>query len=106
MVAYPGRVNQDTVHYLLLGNVLAHDRLPMENSRGSFANVKASVLNITGSSDVLVTVACSNAMRERIGSEDATYKTIEAGHISIVSSARSQKETWGVIADWLLARDR
>lgn len=105
MVAYPGRVNQDVLHYLVLGNVLARDAVPMAGARASFANVRASVLNISGNDDVIVTVACSQAMREHIASKDATYETIDAGHVSIVSGATSQKRTWGRIADWLLARD-
>jgi polyhydroxyalkanoate synthase len=105
MVAYTGRVNQDVFYYLLMGNVMARDSLPMKDSRGSFTNVHASVLNITGKSDVIVTPRCSQAMRDRLGTNDITFLTIDGGHISVVSGSASQKQSWNEMADWLLARD-
>lgn len=105
MVAYPGRVNQDVVHYLLVDNVLARGTLPMNGARGSVANVKANILNIAGSADIIVTQACSEALRGQTASRDTTFTSIDAGHISIVSSTTSQRQTWGPIVDWLLARD-
>lgn len=105
MVAYPGRVIQDIVHYLMIRNVLPNGSLPMKDAPAGPTDVTANVLNITGRKDVIVTPECSQAMRDRIGSNDKTFTTIDGGHVSIVSGAASQRNSWGAIAEWLLARD-
>ncbi|MDX1804017.1 MAG: alpha/beta fold hydrolase [Alcanivorax sp.] len=105
MVAYPGRVMQDIIRYLWIDNVVAHGQLPMENSQGNLAKVKANVLNVTGANDPIVTDECSQAMEPLISSKDKTFVTIEGGHMGILGSAAAQTQSWGRIADWLIERD-
>ncbi|EKF75401.1 polyhydroxyalkanoate synthase [Alcanivorax hongdengensis A-11-3] len=105
MVAYPGRVMQDIIRYLWIDNVVAHGQLPMENSDGNLARVKANVLNITGANDPIVTDECSQAMAPLISSKDKTFITIDGGHMGILGSAAAQQQSWGRICDWLIERD-
>lgn len=105
MVAYPGGVIQDIVHYLWTDNVVAHGQLPMEGTDGHLDRVTANVLNITGANDPIVTPECSQAMKPLIRSKDKTFLTIDGGHMGILGSAAAQKQSWGRIADWLIERD-
>ena len=105
MVAYPGGVIQDIIHYLWVDNVVARGRLPRPEQEGNLAQVEAAVLNITGAGDPIVTTDCSQAMEELVASRDQTYLTIPGGHMGILGSRQAQSESWGRIADWLEARD-
>jgi len=105
MEAYPGGVVQDFVDYLWVDNVLGQGQLPMANPTGELADIRAPILNISGRNDPIVTPDCSQAMTGFVSSTDVTCETIKGGHVGIVSSAIAQKQTWGRIADWLIARD-
>ena len=105
MVAYPGGVIQDIIHYLWVDNVVARSQLPMPDGGGQLSRVQASILNITGAGDPIVTRDCSHAMDNLVGSRDKTYVTIPGGHMGILGGATAQQESWAMIADWLCQRD-
>ena len=105
MVAYPGGVIQDIIHYLWVDNVVARGQLPMPGGGGQLSRVQASILNITGAGDPIVTRDCSHAMDTLVGSRDKTYVTIPGGHMGILGGATAQQESWAMIADWLCQRD-
>lgn len=105
MVAYPGGVIQDIIHYLWVDNVVARGQLPMPGAVGQLSRVQASILNITGAGDPIVTRDCSHAMDTLVGSRDKTYVTIPGGHMGILGGATAQQESWAMIADWLCQRD-
>lgn len=105
MVAYPGGVIQDIIHYLWIENVVAKGQLPMLNPEGNLNRVTANILNISGANDPIVTPECSQASAPLISSKDKTYLTVEGGHVGILSSAKAQQQSWGKIADWLIERD-
>ncbi|MES1949381.1 polyhydroxyalkanoate synthase [Salinisphaera sp. S4-8] len=44
-------------------------------------------------------------MTRFVATDDVTCRTIKGGHVGIVSSETALAETWGEIADWLIARD-
>lgn len=105
MVAYPGGVIQDIIHYLWADNVVAQGRLPMSNPPGNLARVSANLLNITGATDPIVTPQCSQAMAPLVSSDDKTFITIDGSHVGVLASSASQQQSWGRIADWLIERD-
>lgn len=105
MVAYPGRVVQDFIDYLWIDNVMGHGKLPMREPAADLSDVTASILNITGRHDPIVTTACSQAMLRFVSSSDITCRTIKGGHVGIVSSETAMTDTWPEMADWLIVRD-
>ena len=105
MVAYPGGVVADFIDYLWIDNVLGEGDLPMPDPSADLSDVQAPILNISGRGDPIVTPSCSQAMTRFVASDDVTCRTIKGGHVGIVSSETALAETWGEIADWLIARD-
>lgn len=105
MVAYPGGAMADFIDYLWVENRLAAGRLPMARAEVGLDRVSAPILNITGDRDVIVTPECSQAMQGLVSSSDLTCRTIDGGHVGIVSSESAQRESWQLIADWLIERD-
>ena len=105
MVAYPGGVVADFIDRLWVDNVLGSGRLPVAGEAPTLAAVDVPIYNITGRGDAIVTPACSRAMTRFVASPDITCETVRGGHVGIVSSATARTETWGRIADWLIARD-
>ncbi len=105
MVAYPGAAVADFIDYLWVDNVMADGRLPMADATATLADVRAPILNITGRGDPIVTPECSQAMTRLVSSTDITCRTLPGGHVGIVSSSEAQHQSWGMIADWLIARD-
>lgn len=105
MVAYPGGVIQDIIHYLWVDNVMAEGRLPMRDGDGDLRRVRSALLNITGRGDPIVTTGCSRAMEALIASHDQRYLRIDGGHMGILAGGKAQRQSWRAIADWLAERD-
>jgi polyhydroxyalkanoate synthase len=105
MVAYPGGVIQDIIHYLWVGNVLAENRLPMRDSEATLDRITASILSIVGRNDTIVTAACSERLLEYVSSDDVRFETVPGGHMGILGGSQAAKASWGMIADWLVDRD-
>lgn len=105
MVAYPGGAVADFIDYLWVENRLASGRLPMAEAEVGLDRVGAPILNITGDRDVVVTPECSQAMQGLVSSTDVTCRSIDGGHVGIVSSETAQRDSWRLIADWLIERD-
>ena len=106
MVAYPGGVMQDVVHFLLVDNVLARGRLPMKGSGDlSFANVAVPVLNVTGANDPIVPPEASRRMFEFIAAGDTECLTVPGGHMGVLAGSRSAGQSWERIAQWMEQRE-
>lgn len=105
MVAYPGGAVADFIDYLWVENRLAAGRLPMAEAEVGLDRVSAPILNITGARDVVVTPECSQAMQGLVSSRDITCRTIDGGHVGIVSGETAQRDSWRLLADWLIERD-
>ncbi len=104
MVAYPGGVMQDVIHYLLVDNVLANGRLPMNDEAG-LADVRASIFSITGANDPIVPPEASWRMFDFISSKDVERVTVPGGHMGVLAGSQASKRSWKQMADWLAARD-
>lgn len=105
MVAYPGGIMQDTVHYLWTENCVAHDRLPMAGQH-SFSSVKSNLLFINGRSDTIVVPKCTLPLQKLVSSKDQRFELVSGGHVGIVSGTQTPLESWPLIAEWLAERSQ
>lgn len=105
MVAYPGAVMQDIIHYLWVDNVMAEGRLPMEGDDGNLSRVTVPMLNITSPADMIVTPECSRAMLPLVSSTDVECLSVSGGHMAILGGGKAQQESWPRVAQWLIERD-
>lgn len=105
MVAYPGGVMQDIMHYLWTKNVLAKNQLPMA-SNADFANIKSNILYVNGRNDTIVLPECTEPLQHMVNSKDQESLLVSGGHVGIVSGSKAPLESWPVIADWLAKRSK
>ena len=105
MVAYPGGIMQDVIHFLLVDNVLARGELPVRDADRGLERVGQPVLSITGANDPIVPPEASHRMFDFISSEDVQRVTVPGGHMGVLAGSRGAMESWPVMAEWLAARD-
>ncbi len=104
MVAYPGAVVQDFIHYLWVENVLAHGELPQKDRAHTLKDIQANLLLVVGRQDIIVTRDCSEALLKQVSSTDTSVLEVDGGHMGIVSGSRAPAQSWQQIADWLEQR--
>lgn len=104
MLAYPGGVGQDIIHYLCANNVLANGQLPMAETEGSFKNIVANLLLVCGDNDPIVTRENSLAVLNVAESKDRTVLDVKGGHMGILSGSKAPTEIWPKVVDWLAER--
>lgn len=104
MVAYPGGIIQDIIHYLWVDNIMAHNRLPMRDSDARLSDITAPVLNIVGRNDTIVTPQCSERMFDYIASEDTKFVHVPGGHMGILGGSKAPEASWKLIAEWMSER--
>lgn len=105
MVAYPGGIIQDTIHYLWSENCVAHNRLPMKETH-SFTPVQSNLLFINGRSDTIVVPQCTQPLQQLVSSQDQRFELVSGGHVGIVSGTKAPQESWPLIVEWLAKRSQ
>ncbi len=103
MVAYPGGIIQDTVHYLWTENCVANNRLPMREQH-TLTPVESNILFINGRGDTIVLPKCTQPLQALVSSKDQHFELVSGGHVGIVSGTQAPKESWPLIAEWLAKR--
>jgi polyhydroxyalkanoate synthase len=86
-------------------NRLAQGTLELGGQRVDLARITQPLLNVFATQDHLVPPAASRALQALVGSRDYTALEVDAGHIGLYTSARSQRELPGTLAAWLAARE-
>ena len=105
MVAYPGGVMQDVIHFLLVDNVLARGELPVREAHRGLEQVRQPVLSITGANDPIVPPEASHRMFESVSSQDVQCITVPGGHMGVLAGSRGARESWPAMVEWLAERD-
>jgi len=104
-VAYPGGVIQDIIHYLWVENVMARGELPMRGATAGLDNIRASIFEVIGSNDTIVTPDCARRLLQQVSSTDTHSMEVPGGHMGILGGSQAPSSSWGEIADWLVERD-
>lgn len=104
MEAYPGGVVQDFLQYLWNKNVLAHGKLPMEDTPELINTISADIFTVVGRQDPIVTAECSDRLLEQVQSQSITQVPVDGGHMGILGGSKAPDNSWFKLADWLAER--
>ncbi len=102
MLAYPGRATLQVYQKLVQRNELAAGKIQGPSKLVDLADVRVPVMNVAGTSDVLVPVAVAHHVGELLpNSPDVQLKTAPGGHLGVLTGRSAQTTTWAMIDDFL-----
>lgn len=102
MLAYPGRATLQVYQRLVQRNELADGRIEGPNKSVDLADVRVPVMNIAGTSDVLVPVAVAHHVGELLpNSPDVRLAEAPGGHLGVLTGRSAPTTTWAMIDDFL-----
>lgn len=102
MLAYPGRATLQVYQRLVQKNELADGRIQGPTRVVDLAEVRVPVMNIAGTSDVLVPVPVAHHVGELLpNSPQVRLETAPGGHLGVLTGRSAPKNTWAMIDDFL-----
>ncbi len=102
MLAYPGRATLQVYQRLVQQNDLADGKVQGPNKLVDLADVRVPVMNVAGTSDVLVPVAVAHHVGELLpNSPEVRLETAPGGHLGVLTGRSSPATTWAMIDDFL-----
>jgi polyhydroxyalkanoate synthase len=102
MLAYPGKATIQAYQRLLIDNELASGTVRGPNRTVELADVRVPVMNVAGSTDVLVPVAVAHHVGELLpNAPDVRLETAPGGHLGVLTGARAAETTWPLIDAFL-----
>jgi polyhydroxyalkanoate synthase len=102
MYAYPGRATLQAYQKLAMKNELATGRIQGPNKLVELANVRAAVMNIAGSGDVLVPAGVAHQVAELLpNAKSVRMEIAPGGHLGVLTGRSAPSTTWALIDDFL-----
>jgi polyhydroxyalkanoate synthase len=106
VIAYPGRSFGQLYHRFFLVNEIYGGRVELSNRTVDLKNVRAPVLAIAGTSDVLAPLAAVNHVGRLLPpAVEVGLKTAPGGHLGVLAGRAAERTTWRYIDEFLLAND-
>lgn len=107
MLAYPGRATLQVYQRLVQRNELATGTIQGPNKLVDLADIRVPVMNIAGTSDVLVPVPVAHHVGELLpNSPRVRLETAPGGHLGVLTGRSAPKTTWPMIDDFLAEQCR
>lgn len=105
MLAYPGRATLQVYQRLVQRNELADGRIQGPNKLVDLADVRVPVMNIAGTSDVLVPVEVALHVGDLVpNAPEVRLETAPGGHLGVLTGRSAPSTTWAMIDDFLDAQ--
>ncbi|MCB0948050.1 MAG: alpha/beta fold hydrolase [Mycobacterium sp.] len=102
MLAYPGRATLQVYQRLVQRNELASGQIQGPNKRIDLADVRVPVMNVAGTSDVLVPVAVAHHVGELLPNSPYVHlETAPGGHLGVLTGRSAPTTTWAMIDHFL-----
>jgi polyhydroxyalkanoate synthase subunit PhaC len=102
MLTYPGRATLQAYQKLAIRNELATGRIEGPNRVIELADVRTPVMNIAGTSDVIVPVAVAHHVGELLpNASEVRLETAPGGHLGVLTGRAAAATTWALIDDFL-----
>jgi polyhydroxyalkanoate synthase len=102
MLAYPGRATLQAYQRLLRENDLADGKVQGPNKLVDLADVKLPVMNIAGTSDVLVPVPAAHHVGELLpNAAEVRLETAPGGHLGVLTGRSAEATSWAMIDEFL-----
>ena len=106
MIAYPGRSFAQLYHRFFLVNELSGGKVELSNRTVDLRNVRAPVMAIAGTSDLLAPLAAVNHVARLVpNAADVRLETAPGGHLGVLTGRAAERTTWRYIDEFLLAAD-
>jgi polyhydroxyalkanoate synthase subunit PhaC len=104
MNAYPAEAMAQAYVRLFHGNELATGRLQGPTRVVELADVRAPVLNVAGSTDVLAPVECARHVTELLpNAKEVRFEVAPGGHLGVLTGRSAEATTWAFIDDFFAA---
>lgn len=102
MLAYPGRATLQVYQRIIQRNELADGKVQGPNRMVDLADVKVPVMNIAGTTDVLVPVDVALHVGTLLpNSPDVRLETAPGGHLGVLTGRAAVNTTWKMIDEFL-----
>ena len=102
MLAYPGRATLQVYQRLVQQNDLADGTIQGPTKLVKLSDIKVPVMNIAGSTDVLVPVDVAHHVGELLPNAPVVrMETAPGGHLGVLTGRSSPETTWVMIDDFL-----
>lgn len=102
MLAYPGRATLQVYQRMVQQNDLADGKVQGPNRMVDLADVKVPVMNIAGTTDVLVPVDVALHVGTLLpNSPDVRLETAPGGHLGVLTGRSAVNTTWKMIDEFL-----
>ena len=102
MLAYPGRATLQVYQRLVQRNELADGKIQGPNKMVDLADIRVPVMNIAGTSDVMVPVEVAHHVGELVpNSPLVRMETAPGGHLGVLTGRSAPATTWAMIDDFL-----
>jgi polyhydroxyalkanoate synthase len=106
MIAYPGRSFGQLYHRFFLVNEIYGGRVELSNRTVDLKNVRAPVMAIAGTGDVLAPLAAVNHVARLLPPTiEVRLETAPGGHLGVLAGRAAERTTWRYIDEFLLAAD-
>jgi polyhydroxyalkanoate synthase len=101
-----GEAFREFIKYCYQENLLAKNKLKINNKLVSLRKIRCPVLNLIAEKDHLVPPATSLVLEKLISSKDKATIVFPTGHIGLSVSTKSLKELWPKVCSWLAERSQ
>lgn len=98
---FPAELFRDVVKKLYRENLLAKNQLKIGRKKVDLRRIKASVLNVIGTHDQVVTPESSEKFLGLLGAIDKTQIELDYGHLTISVGSGAKEDFWAKSAEWL-----
>lgn len=104
MLDYPGGIIKDIGIRFWFSNDLIKGKFKLNDKQLDLKSITSNIFAVAGKTDTLVTSEAIKPITTVTSSTDVTFIEIPGGHVGIMASGKTSKETWPKLADWLAQR--
>lgn len=106
MSAYPGRSFGQLYHRFVRGNLLATGEFDLGDRTVSLARLKAPLLVVAGSDDVIAPVASVRPLVDLAsGAASTRLEVAPGGHLGMLTGRSARRTTWRLLRQFMAAHD-
>ncbi|MGI9019958.1 MAG: alpha/beta hydrolase [Solirubrobacterales bacterium] len=106
MIAYPGRTFGQLYHRFFRVNDLSEGRLELADRTIDLRNVRAPVMAVAGTTDVLAPRAAVHHVGNLVpNAPDVRLETAPGGHLGVLTGRSAERTTWRALDEFLLEND-
>jgi polyhydroxyalkanoate synthase subunit PhaC len=99
-----GGAYRQLIQELYRENRLVKGTMTLRGERVDLGSIRAALLNLIATEDHIVPPCETEAVMDKIGSQDKQLLKVPGGHIGMMAGSQAFKRTWPPLEAWLAAR--